>query len=57
MYKAIRKSEPHSMDGLEYYSTALWHLQKEIALSTLAQELTDSDKTSAQAWCATGMSR
>ncbi|KAG1671421.1 Cell division cycle protein 27 [Nymphon striatum] len=50
----MRKSEPHRMEGLEYYSTALWHLQKEIALSTLAQELTDLDKLSAQAWCAAG---
>ena len=31
---------------MEIYSTALWHLQKEVELSSLAQELTEMDKHS-----------
>jgi len=31
---------------MEFYSTTLWHLQKEVELSYLAQELTDIDKNS-----------
>lgn len=34
--------------GMEIYSTTLWHLQKEVALSALAQELTDVDRSSPQ---------
>lgn len=44
----MRRLEPHRLQGMEYYSTALWHLQKEVALSTLAQELTDFDIKSPQ---------
>lgn len=33
---------------MEIYSTTLWHLQKEVELSTLAQELTEMDKNSAE---------
>jgi len=39
---------------MELYSTALWHLQKEVALSALAQALVEQDRLSPAAWCATG---
>ena len=42
------------MEFMEYYSTALWHLQEEVELSAVAQELTRLDKFSSQAWCAAG---
>ena len=42
------------MEFMEYYSTALWHLQDEVELSAVAQELTRLDKFSSQAWCAAG---
>lgn len=35
---------------MEFYSTTLWHLQKEIELSYLAQELTEIDKNSPEVW-------
>lgn len=53
-FEEVRRLEPHRLQGMEYYSTALWHLQKEVALSTLAQELTDFDIKSPQTWCAAG---
>jgi len=33
---------------LDLYSTTLWHLQNEVALSALAQDLVESDRTSPQ---------
>ena len=46
---------PYRLDFTEYYSTALWHLQDDVELSALAQELTAIDKhNSPQAWCAAG---
>lgn len=54
LFSEVRRLEPHRLEGMEYYSTALWHLQKEVMLSTLAQELTEFDKESSEAWCATG---
>lgn len=35
-------------------STALWHLQREVELSALAQELVEQDRMSPAAWCASG---
>lgn len=29
---------------MEIYSTTLWHLQKDVALSALSKDLTDMDK-------------
>jgi len=35
---------PYHIDGLEYYSTILWHLKDDIALATLAHQLTEIDR-------------
>lgn len=40
--------EPYQVRGMETYSTVLFHLQKEVSLSTLAQDIIDIDKSSAQ---------
>ena len=40
----LRQLEPHRLDGMELYSTVLWHLQREVQLSALAQELTELDR-------------
>ena len=53
-FSNMRTKNPHRLDLTEYYSTALWHLQEEVELSVLAQELTRVDKSSPQAWCAAG---
>lgn len=54
LFSEVRRLEPHRLEGLELYSTALWHLQREVELSTLAQDLTEFDKESPETWCATG---
>ncbi|RWS26265.1 Cell division cycle protein 27-like protein [Leptotrombidium deliense] len=53
-FEEAHKVEPHRLQGTEYYSTALWHLQKEVKLSMLAQELIEFDKNSPQTWCVAG---
>lgn len=53
-FEEAHKVEPHRLQGTEYYSTALWHLQREIKLSMLAQELIEFDKTAPQTWCVAG---
>ena len=36
----MRDREKHRMEHTEIYSTTLWHLQEDVELSALAQELT-----------------
>lgn len=54
VFEEVRRIEPYHIDGLDFYSSVLWHLHKEVELSLLAQELSAMDKMSAQAWFATG---
>ena len=53
-FSEAHRYEPHRLQGMEYFSTALWHLQREVELSILAQELIEFDKQSAQTWCVAG---
>merc|ERR1719318_1883626 len=54
MFAQVRERDPYRLDMLEYYSTALWHLQEEVTLSALAQDLQRIDKLSPVTWCAAG---
>ncbi|XP_071791626.1 cell division cycle protein 27 homolog [Asterias amurensis] len=54
LFYEVRRLEPYHLEGMEIFSTALWHLHKEVGLSTLAQELGDFEPDSPEAWCATG---
>ena len=54
LYEQLRRTHPYHLAGLEYYSTTLWHLQKDIALSALAQELSEYDKLAPETWCVVG---
>jgi len=40
--------------GLEYYSTALWHLGERLTLGHLAQRLLEGDRLQPQVWCVVG---
>jgi len=42
--------------GLEYYSTALWHLQDALELGNLAKRVLDWNRQQPQAWCVVGNS-
>ncbi|EJF65652.1 protein prenylyltransferase [Dichomitus squalens LYAD-421 SS1] len=53
-FEAARNLEPHRLWDMEVYSTLLWHLQRNVRLSFLAQELLSTDPKSPQAWIAVG---
>lgn len=53
-YEAARKLEPYRLEGMEYYSSALWHQHKEIELSILAKDLMDFDQDAPETWCVAG---
>jgi len=48
VFSELRRLEPQRIEGLDIYSTVLWHLQSEVALSSLAQDVTEFDKLSPQ---------
>ncbi|KAG0340984.1 anaphase-promoting complex subunit cdc27, partial [Podila minutissima] len=49
-----RTLEPSMHNDMDSYSSCLWHLKKETALSTLAKDLKDADSQSHVAWVALG---
>ena len=53
MHLAQQHSLVH-MQGLEVYSTVLWHMKKEVEVSYLAQEAIAQDRRSPQAWAIMG---
>lgn len=53
-FSDIRTNEPYKIKHMDIYSTALWHLQREVTLSSLAQDLTQMNKNSPITWIATG---
>lgn len=53
-YEAARALEPYRLEGMEFYSSALWHLHKEVELSILARELMELDPDAPQTWCVAG---
>ncbi|XP_017043176.1 cell division cycle protein 27 homolog [Drosophila ficusphila] len=54
IFESIHKAEPCRLDYMEIYSSSLWHLQREVELSALAQDLISQDKTSPVTWCVSG---
>lgn len=38
IYEKMRKIEPYRLEGLEYYSTCLWHLKDQHALIYLSNQ-------------------
>ncbi|XP_013106789.2 cell division cycle protein 27 homolog [Stomoxys calcitrans] len=54
IFKRIHEQEPYRLDYMEIYSSSLWHLQKEVSLSALAQDLINQNKTSPITWCVAG---
>lgn len=50
-FKDLRVIAPARVEGMELYSTCLWHLHKKTELSYLAHEIMDLDRLSPQAWC------
>lgn len=57
-FQELRSVAPNHFDGMEYYSTVLWHLHKDIELGLLAHELSTLHlgRQQWQTWCALGNS-
>lgn len=53
-FEKLRKIDRTRLDDMEYYSTLLWHLHKEVELSYLAHELFEVDPNSAISWISIG---
>ncbi|KAH9934878.1 protein prenylyltransferase [Fomitopsis serialis] len=53
-FEAVRNLEPYRVWDMEVYSTLLWHLQRNVKLAFLAQELVATDPRAPQAWIAVG---
>ncbi|KAF9973858.1 anaphase-promoting complex subunit cdc27 [Actinomortierella ambigua] len=53
-FARARQLEPYIQSDMELYSTCLWHLQKDVALSALSKELKDLNHLSPEAWVALG---
>jgi anaphase-promoting complex subunit 3 len=54
VFEGVRKLDPYRIWDMETYSTLLWHLQRTVKLSFLAQELITINSRSSQAWIAVG---
>lgn len=54
IFSEIRWQYPNRTEGMDIYSTCLWHLQREVQLSALSHELVELDRTDPVAWLATG---
>eukprot|EP00877_Chromochloris_zofingiensis_P008854 jgi/Chrzof1/4221/Cz14g03180.t1 len=53
-FELARKCDPYRVEGMEIYSTVLWHLKKEVELAHLAHECIQLDRLSPSAWCVMG---
>ncbi|KAA8536972.1 hypothetical protein F0562_029450 [Nyssa sinensis] len=49
-----RLASPYSLEGMDIYSTVLYHLKEDMKLSYMAQELISTDRLAPQSWCAMG---
>lgn len=54
VYSWARRVSSHCSEGMDMYSTALYHMKKDVQLSYLAQETVAMDRLSPQAWCVMG---
>ncbi|KAJ7969551.1 Cell division cycle protein 27 like B [Quillaja saponaria] len=54
VFSLARQTTPYSLEGMDIYSTVLYHLKEDMKLSYLAQELISTDRLAPQSWCAMG---
>ena len=55
-FARIKVLAPARLEDMELYSTALWHLRRDVDLAHLALEISDVNRLSPHAWCAIGNS-
>lgn len=52
LFGRLHAMDPHRQDGMELYSSALWHLKREVELSKLVKHLETSNSLCPQFMCA-----
>jgi anaphase-promoting complex subunit 3 len=53
-YKKVLSVEPYRLEGLEYYSTCLWHLKKQVDLCYLSNHALEKSLFAPETWCVVG---
>lgn len=53
-YAEALRIEPYRLEGIEYYSSCLWHLKKQVELCYLAQQALDRSLLAPETWIAVG---
>ncbi|EOY26904.1 CDC27 family protein, putative [Theobroma cacao] len=53
-FSLARQISPYHPEGMDVYSTVLYHLKEDMKLKYLAQELISVDRFAPQSWCAIG---
>ncbi|GLI65921.1 hypothetical protein VaNZ11_009574 [Volvox africanus] len=53
-FETARQLDRTRVEGMEIYSTVLWHTKREYELSHLAQECVATDRLAPQTWCVLG---
>ncbi|ESQ48300.1 hypothetical protein EUTSA_v10021943mg [Eutrema salsugineum] len=54
VFTLAHQKSPYALEGMDTYSTVLYHLKQEMRLGYLAQELISVDRLSPETWCALG---
>ena len=53
-FEQARAVAPYRVEGLDVYSTVLWHLKQDVKLAHLAQTVEDIDRWAPETWCVLG---
>eukprot|EP00798_Chlamydomonas_sp_ICE-L_P018281 gene18281-24737_t len=53
-FEVARSADRFRVEGMDLYSTVLWHLKRDYDLSYLAQEMIALDRHAPQTWCVLG---
>ncbi len=53
-YYQAMKYESYRLEGLEYYSTCLWHLKKQVDLCYLSNHALERSLFAPETWCVVG---
>lgn len=54
MYEQMLKHDPLRLEGLEYYSTCLWHLKKQVDLCYISNYALEKSLFAPETWCVLG---
>lgn len=53
-YEQAYRNQPHRTEGIEHYSSCLWHLKKQVQLCYLAHQSLEKSLFIPEAWIAVG---